>query len=104
VRPLRFLLPARAGTLTSHRSMRPNLPGRGRDRRKCVRRGTIRRRNQLTSVAGAPFRETMGELMEQLKIEWKTPVETARHVLARIDEATHETDEFVQWDGTTWAW
>jgi hypothetical protein len=50
------------------------------------------------------MRETMGEMMEQLKIEWKTPVETARHVLARIDEATHETDEFVQWDGTTWAW
>jgi hypothetical protein len=95
---------ARTGMLTAPCSMRPDLPGRGRDRRKCVRRGTIRRRGWLTRAAGAPVRETMGELMEQLKIEWKTPVETARHVLARIDEATHETDQFVQWDGTTWAW
>jgi hypothetical protein len=37
-------------------------------------------------------------------LHFKTPDETAVHVLARIEEGTRETDEFVQWDGTKWAW
>jgi hypothetical protein len=95
---------AREGALTAPCSMHPDLPGHGRDRHECVWRAPFRGRGRLTCAAGAPVRETMGEMMEKLKIEWKTPVETGRHVLARIDEATHETDAFVQWDGTTWPW
>jgi hypothetical protein len=39
-----------------------------------------------------------------LSLHWKAPDETAVHVLARIEEGTRETDEFMQWDGTNWAW
>jgi hypothetical protein len=35
---------------------------------------------------------------------WKTPEETATHILQRIDEATRDTDRFVQWDGATIPW
>jgi hypothetical protein len=34
----------------------------------------------------------------------KSAEETARHILARIDEATRETDAFVQWNGEVWPW
>jgi hypothetical protein len=42
--------------------------------------------------------------MPEDMIHFKTPEETAAHVLARIDEGTRETDEFVQWDGAKWSW
>jgi hypothetical protein len=37
-------------------------------------------------------------------VEWKTPENTATHILKIIDEATRETDRFIQWDGTPQQW
>jgi hypothetical protein len=37
-------------------------------------------------------------------VEWKDPEATATHVVKIIDEATRETDRFMQWDGTPQLW
>jgi hypothetical protein len=34
----------------------------------------------------------------------KSVEETAGHILARIDEATRETDVFLQWNKASWPW
>jgi hypothetical protein len=35
---------------------------------------------------------------------FKTPLETAKHILTRIDEGNRETDAFIQFDGKVLPW
>jgi hypothetical protein len=51
--------------------------------------------------AAAPFRSKIDPDGPLAQLVWNTPDAVALHILARIDEATRETDdEFVHWDGT----
>jgi hypothetical protein len=36
--------------------------------------------------------------------KWQEPEVVAVDILKRIDEATRETDVFMQFDGSTWQW
>jgi hypothetical protein len=91
----------RARTRPRACSVLPALPGHGRDGH-VYDRTVLPLSNPLTAVhAAAPFRSKIDPDGPLAQLVWNAPDAVAPHILARIDEATRETDdEFVHWDGT----